>query len=123
MTHIAQISFDFSAIDGFAITVTVVGYVIVFLALAIMYFVYTMIPKIINMNIRQKLLRQGKHKEAAEKSLDVPGEVNAAISMALHLYFSELHDEESNVMTIKKVSKRYSPWSSKIYGLNTYNRP
>lgn len=122
MIHLAKISFDLSAIDGFAITVTIVGYVIVFLSLAFMYYVYTLMPKIINMNIRQKLRRQGKHKEASEESLDVPGEVNAAISMALHLFFNEMHDEESNVMTIKKVSKRYSPWSSKIYGLNTFNR-
>jgi glutaconyl-CoA/methylmalonyl-CoA decarboxylase subunit delta len=81
-----------------------------------------MMPKVINMNIRQKLRRQGKHKEAEVESLEITGEVNAAISVALHLYFNEMHDEESNVMTIKKVSKRYSPWSSKIYGLNTYGR-
>ncbi|HPK04520.1 MAG: OadG family protein [Bacteroidales bacterium] len=122
MIHIADILFDLSAIDGFALTITIVGYSVVFLALAFMYYVFTMLPKIINLNIRQKLRRQGKHEEAAGESIDVPGEVNAAISMALHLYFSELHDEESNVMTIKRVSKRYSPWSSKIYGLNTYTR-
>jgi Na+-transporting methylmalonyl-CoA/oxaloacetate decarboxylase gamma subunit len=120
--EIAKISFDLSAIDGFAITVTVVGYGIVFIALVFMYFVYTLMPKVISMNIRQKLRKEGKHKEADEKTLDISGEVNAAISMALHLFFNEMHDEESNVMTIKKVSKRYSPWSSKIYGLNTYNR-
>lgn len=120
--EIAKIIFDFSAIDGFALTVTVVGYGIVFMALVFMYFVYTLMPKVINMNIRQKLRRQGKHREAEVKSLEIPGEVNAAISVALHLYFNEMHDEESNVMTIKKVSKRYSPWSSKIYGLNTYGR-
>jgi Na+-transporting methylmalonyl-CoA/oxaloacetate decarboxylase gamma subunit len=120
--ELAKISFDFSQIDGFAVTVTVVGYGIVFFALVFMYYVYTLMPKIINMNIRQKLRRQGRNKEADLETLDIPGEVNAAISMALHLYFNELHDEESNVMTIKKVSKRYSPWSSKIYGLNTYNR-
>jgi glutaconyl-CoA/methylmalonyl-CoA decarboxylase subunit delta len=120
--EIAKINFDFSAIDGFALTVTLVGYGIVFTALVFMYFVYTMIPKVINMNIRQKLRKQGKHKEAEVESFEMPGEVSAAISMALHLYFNEMHDEESNVMTIKKVSKRYSPWSSKIYGLNTYKR-
>ncbi len=120
--ELAKISFDFSQIDGFAVTVTVVGYGIVFFALVFMYYVYTLMPRIIYMNIRQKLRRQGRNKEADLETLDIPGEVNAAISMALHLYFNELHDEESNVMTIKKVSKRYSPWSSKIYGLNTYNR-
>ena len=44
-------------------------------------------------------------------------EVNAAIAMALHLYQSELHDYENTVLTIQKVSRNYSPWSSKIYTL------
>jgi glutaconyl-CoA/methylmalonyl-CoA decarboxylase subunit delta len=69
--EIAKINFDFSAIDGFALTVTVVGYGIVFLALVFMYFVYTMMPKVINMNIRQKLRKQGKHKEAEVESLEI----------------------------------------------------
>ena len=29
-----------------------------------------------------------------------------------------MHDEESGVVTIKQVKKSYSPWSSKIYGVN-----
>ena len=38
--------------------------------------------------------------------------------MALHLYYDEdVHDIEKAIVTIKKVEKRYSPWSSKIYGL------
>jgi len=45
------------------------------------------------------------------------GEVNAAIAMALHLYQSEMHDYENTVLTIQKVSRNYSPWSSKIYTL------
>ncbi|PIE87489.1 MAG: hypothetical protein CSA01_00435 [Bacteroidetes bacterium] len=42
----------------------------------------------------------------------------AAVSYALHLYLSELHDEESNVITLKRVDNKYSPWNSKVYGLN-----
>jgi len=49
---------------------------------------------------------------------EIPAEVIAAIGMALYSYFSEVHDEESNIITIKKLSKLYSPWSSKIYGVN-----
>jgi hypothetical protein len=45
------------------------------------------------------------------------GEVNAAIAMALHLYSSEIHDQEDPVITMIRVSRIYSPWSSKIYGL------
>ncbi|MDP2423513.1 MAG: OadG family protein [Bacteroidales bacterium] len=119
---LANISFDLSAIDGFALTVTVVGYVIVFLALVVLYYVYTLMPKVIQISIRKKLRRQGKEKHVKDEHLSIPGEVNAAISMALILYFSDAHDEESTVMTIKRVSKRYSPWSSKIYSLDKYHR-
>ena len=42
--------------------------------------------------------------------------------MAIHLYYSEMHDKENTVLTIDKVSKTYSPWSSKIYGLRQHPR-
>lgn len=48
--------------------------------------------------------------------------VYAAIATAIHLYGEELHDVENAVLTINKVSRTYSPWSSKIHGLNTYFR-
>jgi len=34
------------------------------------------------------------------------------------LFYDEVHDNESNVITIKRIERRYSPWSSKIYGVN-----
>lgn len=40
-----------------------------------------------------------------------------AIAMALHFFYDEVHDNESNVITIKRIERRYSPWSSKIYGV------
>jgi len=40
-----------------------------------------------------------------------------AIAMALHQFYDEVHDDESNVITIKRIERRYSPWSSKIYGV------
>ncbi len=49
---------------------------------------------------------------------DIPIGDILAISMALHLLFDEVHDTESNVITIKRIERRYSPWSSKIYGVN-----
>lgn len=116
---INSITFDTSAISGFGITVAIVGYCIVFFALVIMYFAYTGLHKAITVRIKSKLRKEGKHKDA-ESDLIVSGEVSAAISTALFLYFNELHDIESNVLTIKKISKRYSPWSSKIYSVNDY---
>lgn len=50
------------------------------------------------------------------------GEVNAAIAMALYLYSSEIHDQENPVLTMIRVSRTYSPWSSKIYGLRKLPR-
>lgn len=49
---------------------------------------------------------------------NINGEIAAAISTALHLYKNEYHDFENTVLTINKVSKTYSPWSSKLYGLS-----
>lgn len=115
---ILEITFDLSAISAYSITLAVVGYLTVFFALVIMYFVYINIPKLINLKIRQKLKREGKFKEA-EKDLSIVGEVNAAISMALYLYFNE-HDEESHTLTIKKIQRSYTPWSSRIYNVNDY---
>lgn len=53
--------------------------------------------------------------EIDRKDLD-SGEVIAAIVMALHEHL-DVHDTESTVLTINKVKRAYSPWSSKIYGL------
>ena len=41
----------------------------------------------------------------------------AAIAAAVYLYYTEQHDFENYVLTIKRIEKIYSPWSSKIYGL------
>ncbi len=41
----------------------------------------------------------------------------AAITTALKLYKSALHDRESEVLTILSVKRAYSPWNSKIHGL------
>jgi Na+-transporting methylmalonyl-CoA/oxaloacetate decarboxylase gamma subunit len=102
----------------FGLTVAIVGFSIVFFALTALVIVFSRLPKIINMRLNRDKLRRNKHNKKQDVTGDdfiVEGNVTAAISLALHLYFSELHDEESNVVTIKKVRKAYSPWSSKIY--------
>lgn len=56
--------------------------------------------------------------EAKEKRLgQAPGEVFAAIAMAMHEYQNDVHDVEDTVLTITRVKRSYSPWSSKIYTL------
>lgn len=58
----------------------------------------------------------------SEKSVQNPrpdslSDDKAAIAMALYLYFNEIHDEESDIITVKRVSRTYSPWSSKLYNM------
>ncbi len=115
--------FILNSVWGFGITVTIIGYVIVLAALVFLFFVYQFIPKALDLYTRSKLRRAGKKDIAEKNSLEMSGDVNAAISMAIYLCLSERHDEESGKITAKKLSKRYSPWSSKIYtiqgGLNS----
>jgi hypothetical protein len=44
-------------------------------------------------------------------------EVAAVISLALNMYVQQMREYEQAIITIQKVFKPYSPWSSKIYGL------
>lgn len=108
----------------FGLTVAIVGFSIVLFSLTLLVFVFLRLPKIINIKFK-KFRKKGNKQEEKELTEDdyiVEGNVTAAISLAMHLYFNELHDEESNVVTIKKVKKAYSPWSSKIYSV-TQNWP
>jgi hypothetical protein len=63
------------------------------------------------------LRRKGKAHELNAADLEIPGEVNAAIGTAIFLFLNEQHDQEDPVITIKRISKNYTPWSSKIYGV------
>ena len=105
--------------DG--ILITVAGYVVVFLSLLLLFVIFTNLTKILRMNIRKKLQDAGKT-DVKEEELSIPGETNAAIAMALYLHYQEIHDFENTVITMKKVQKAYSPWSSKIYGLRQFPR-
>lgn len=102
-------------------TVALVGYSIVFIALVFLIIIFTQIPKLLNLKVRLELKRKGKEVSNRPEDYEVEGDVNAAISMALFMYYNEMHDDESNVITINRITKRYSPWSSKIYSI--YNTP
>lgn len=97
--------------------ITITGVVVVFGALVLLTFVFNQIPKILKIQIRRKTIKT-KGPESTEKCCqDVSSGTATAIALALHLFFDDVHDKESTKLTIEKVSKRYSPWSSKIYGL------
>ena len=116
MVLLEFLKWDISNITSDNLVLSLVGYVIVFLALTLLFYVFNLIPKILSFNKRRQLRRKGLRERVIE-DITITGEVSAAISTALHLYFSDLHDEETRVLTVNKISKRYSPWSSKIYNV------
>ncbi|MBU0476097.1 MAG: OadG family protein [Bacteroidetes bacterium] len=112
--------FSFSNIwENDGIFISVVGYLIVFAALLILSIIITYFQKILISRQRRKLKSVG-HRAADAENLEISGEISAAISMAIYLHFQENHDIENTVLTIKRVQRTYSPWSSKLYGLREY---
>jgi glutaconyl-CoA/methylmalonyl-CoA decarboxylase subunit delta len=111
------ISLDFSALESNAWFITVVGYSVVFFTLTALVIIFNNIHRIQDFYIKRQLKKKAKPDDVPVPEQKMTGDVNAAICTALYLYFTELHDEEKYVMTVKKVSKTYSPWSSKIYGI------
>lgn len=105
-----------------SIVIAVAGYLIVFSALLLLFWSFSAVPRLIALGKMKNRRRQGKPPVTIEGE-GISGEATAAIAMALHLYLDEIHDKESGVLTIKRISKTYSPWSSKIYAVrNQFNR-
>lgn len=103
-----------TVLDG--LLIAGVGYLVVILALTLLYFVFRYLPHVLHARIRSRLRRQGK-KIREDESVVLVATEGAAIATAIYLFFNEAHDEENTIMTIKKISKRYSPWNSKIFGV------
>ena len=105
-----------------SIVIAVAGYLIVFAALVLLFWFFSTVPKLIVLLKSRKQRGKGKTSELNDMET-ISGESTAAIAMALHLYLNEIHDDESGVLTIKRISRNYSPWSSKIYAVrNQFNR-
>jgi len=99
------------------------GFVMVFIILVVLVYVISLLGKVLAPKVRVLVPKTSNlasiNKEEAEYVEDhLSANYSAAIALALHLYYSDVHDEESHVITIKTVERRYSPWSSKIYGIN-----
>ena len=108
--------------DPYGIFLTLTAMCVTFLALAILFLVFKQIGKFhIKKNSENAIeaVKDVANKEKADTSGQVSAETYAAISMAIHLFMieNEAHDFEETVLTINKVSRTYSPWSSKIYTL------
>jgi len=108
----------FAELDPLGIGMTVIGVSIVFLSLMLLYLTFKNIAKLYSIDYKKRFARKKVQSgELVEVVSEPTGELGAAIGMALFLYKNEMHDHENTFLTIKKVTKTYSPWSSKIYGI------
>ena len=107
--------------DSVGIGMAISAMSVVFCGLILLYISFKIIGKIsVNLSKRNAMKAKGitDKQEAKEKQLgQAPGEVFAAISMAMHEFQSDVHDVEDTILTITRVKRSYSPWSSKIYTL------
>lgn len=95
--------------DPHGLIITLVSIAVVFTALVVLYFAYTMIGKIVNEKfvLRKRTGKKPSEEEAAAIAMaldqELNGEVYAAIGMALHQYMNDtVHDTESYIITIKR---------------------
>ncbi len=106
-----QASWSWSAV----LLVTAISILLVFLVLVLL--VYVM--KLFGVVFQPK--QKAPVAAAAGKPAVVQGQLHeeeiAAIMTALKLFKSDLHDRESEVLTIMSIKRAYSPWNSKIHGL------
>lgn len=107
--------------DPYGVGLTLIAVTNVFLALIIIFF-FLLIMKGYFVKSQKKEARKIAHNEVAKKSTALNGEELAAISAAIYMYNDSLHDDENAILTIIKVSKTYSPWSSKLHNMNVYRR-
>lgn len=108
---------QFKIYDSFGIGMTLMGMAVVFSALFLLYILFSAVSKILSKSFGTEKKQVTETQSAMAVSEGVTGEVNAAIAAALFLYNNEMHDHESEILTIQKIQRTYSPWSSKIYSL------
>jgi len=112
-------------VAGFAFLMVFLLLIFIVLTLSISGRFFVGLEKSKKLKLDKQAKAVGPVIELAESDAEaevISGEVLAAISMTVRAHFKIKHDVESNIITIIKGDKRYSPWSSKIYGLNVFHR-
>lgn len=114
----------FAEKDASGVVMSLMAMAIVFSALLVLSICFYIISKIgEKVSKVNKIKAQGIAPEELPKGekINDSGEEIAAIVMALHEHL-DAHDQENTILTINKVKRAYSPWSSKIYGLRELPR-
>ena len=105
--------------DGIGMSISAMS--VVFCGLMLLFIAFKIVGRVsVSLSKRNAMKAKGitDKQEAKEKKLgEAPGEIFAAIAMAMYEMQSDVHDVEDTVLTITRVKRSYSPWSSKIYTL------
>ena len=112
---------NFKKNDSMGIGMTLVSMSIVFLGLFLLFFLFKYAGKTAIKISKSRAIKAGAEHIHDKEHID-EGAVIAAITTALYEATEDAHDMESTVLTIHKVTRRYSPWNSKIYGLREFSR-
>ncbi len=107
--------------------VTLLGFSLVFLLLVVLIYILKLFGIIMRPRVKVEKPTEvpeavGAPRRENSEKITLTGNATAAIAMALHLYYNGVHDEEPTKITIKKIERRYSPWNSKLYGMNNLHR-
>lgn len=109
---------NFQRNDSLGIGMTVTAMAVVFLGLLILFLVFKQIGNAaIRASKKNAKKAAGEGVVVADNAGTESGEIFAAIATALYEMSDDNHDIENTVLTIRKVQRSYSPWSSKIYSL------
>jgi hypothetical protein len=106
----------YSIIIDDRIIIIIAGIGILCIALFILFRLFKWLSGLTGMNFLQSFRRKDKLASKEMDGPEVPADHCAAMAMALYL-FNKVHDEESNILTIERKSRYYSPWSSKYYNM------
>lgn len=118
-THKVELAGEnFSKMDPYGAGMAIIAMIVVFGALTILYLIYNSTGRYFVRKASGPRKKKDKGTEELHEDEEfISGELNAAIAMTIYLYQMDVHDYENTVLTIQKVSRNYSPWSSKIYNL------
>ena len=93
-----------------------VGFLLVFAVLVLLIYVMRLMGWFFTRDRKPKAAAATTTEPALDHAIS-DQEIAAAIITALKLYKSALHDQESEMLTINRITRAYSPWNSKIHGL------
>ena len=93
-----------------------IGFLLVFAVLVLLIFVMKGMGWFFTRDRKPKAAAVTSSEPALDHAIR-DQELAAAIITAPKLYKSALHDQESEMRTINRITRAYSPWNSKIHGL------